>query len=366
MALSDTPKQAGGRLAFLDWARGLAAIIMLQGHAFHAFTKPEFRDGGAYTLSQFVGGMPPAIFLFLLGVTLSFLMDSRERQGVAAAGRVWSALRRSGYLLAVAFAFRLQLWLFGLPDSNWRDLFRVDILNMMGFSVIALSVMAVFPAADRVRFCAAVGLAIAALSPLVSQMNWSGVPPFLKAYIAPDYQAFSFFPWAAFVAFGMSAGSIIRLTPAEHLERTMQWSALLGFGLIVSGNYFSNFSPTVYAKSEFWLDSPWLTLIKLGVILVLLPLAFLWTRHATGQKWSWVRQFGTTSLLVYWFHIELIYGRWLWFWKENLTPGKTAIAAVGLILFMLAVSTLRTHWKNWRLIGVSLGWYNFLNARKAE
>ena len=37
--------------------------------------------------------------------------------------------------------------------------------------------------------------------------------------------------------------------------------------------------------------------------------AFLWTRYGARDGWSWVRQFGTTSLLVYWVHIELVYGR---------------------------------------------------------
>jgi len=60
------------RLEYLDWLRGLGAIIMLQGHVFDSFMKPELRPGGAWVLSQFAGGMPPAIFLFLTGVTLAY------------------------------------------------------------------------------------------------------------------------------------------------------------------------------------------------------------------------------------------------------------------------------------------------------
>ena len=54
-------KTSTHRLEYLDWVRGLGAVIMLQGHVFHSFLKPELRAGGAYLLSQFVGGMPPAI-----------------------------------------------------------------------------------------------------------------------------------------------------------------------------------------------------------------------------------------------------------------------------------------------------------------
>jgi len=65
-----------------------------------------------------------------------------------------------------------------------------------------------------------------------------------------------------------------------------------------------------------------------------------------------VRQFGTTSLLVYWVHIELIYGRWLWFWKENLTVPQTAVVAAALIVLMLLISLAKTEWaaqRRWNL-----------------
>src|SRR5213595_3898071 len=122
-------------LEYLDWVRGLGALIMLQGHVFDSFLKNDLRGGAPYMLSQFAGGIPPAIFLFLTGVTLAFLMDSSERKGLAPAARVWASLRRAGYLFAIAFAFRFQLWAFGGPGAPWTDLFRVDILNCMGFAI---------------------------------------------------------------------------------------------------------------------------------------------------------------------------------------------------------------------------------------
>lgn len=331
------------RLQYLDWVRGLAAVIMLQGHAFHALVKPELRTNETYIFSQFIGGMPPAVFLFLTGVTLAFLMHSNERKGLSAHHRFFGALRRAGYLLLLAFAFRLQLWAFSWPDSPWTDLFRVDILNCMGLAMAVMSSMSIFRTRDRVRFCAVLGLAIAAASPLVSQIDWSHVHPGIKSYLAPDYSAFGFFPWAAFVAFGMSAGSFIRLIEGS-IERPMQWAASLGLALIVGGHFFSTLPYSMYSNSEFWLNSPALILIKTGVILLMLVFGFLWTTYGAGQSWSWIRQFGVTSLLVYWIHIELVYGRWLWPWKENLTIPQTVVASVALTVLMLAISTIKTNW----------------------
>lgn len=334
-------KTSAERLLYLDWLRGFGAIIMLQGHVFQSFLKPELRGTGAYMMSQFVGGMPPAIFLFLTGITLAFLMDSTERKGLTAGSRMQAALRRAGYLFLLACAFRLQMWISGWP-APWSDLLRVDILNAMGFAVAVLSVMAIFRTAERARLCAVLGLAIAVVSPWISQMNWSWAPPVVRSYIVPDYNFFSFFPWAAYLAFGVSAGSILRTVPPHAFERVMQWAALLGGVLIVACQYFANLPFSIYAQSEFWLNSPAQVLIKQGVTLLLVAFAFLWTRCVPAAGWSLVRQFGTTSLLVYWVHIELVYGRWFWFLKNNLTVVQTVVAAIIVIVLMLAISTAKT------------------------
>ena len=70
-----------------------------------------------------------------------------------------------------------------------------------------------------------------------------------------------------------------------------------------------------------------------------------------------MRQFGVTSLLVYWVHIELVYGRWLWFLKNNLTVAQTAMVAIAVILLMLGISALRTNWTRVREALADLGWW---------
>jgi hypothetical protein len=329
---------------------------MLQGHVFHSFLKPELRQGGAYLLSQFVGGMPPAIFLFLTGATLAFLMDSTERKGLTPRERVSTAFRRSGFLFLLAFAFRLQLWVFAQPAS-WTDLLRVDILNCMGFAIAAMSAMALLRTAQRARWCAVAGLAIALASPLVSQMGWAWVPSLVRNYIVPDYSSFSFFPWGAYLAFGMSAGSIIRSSSAETTGRAMRWAALAGGVLVLISQYAASLPYSIYAKSEFWLNSPAQVLTKQGVVFLMLAGAFLWTRHVSQGGWSWVRQLGITSLLVYWVHIELVYGRWLWFFKNGLTVPEAMLTALSVILFMVAISTIKTYRERVAMALAEMGWW---------
>jgi uncharacterized membrane protein len=336
-------KPASQRLLYLDWVRGMAALVMLQGHVFQSFLRDDLRTGGPYMMSQFAGGMPPAVFLFLLGVTFAFLMDSQEKKRVAAAGRLGASLKRAGYLFAAAFAFRLQLWLFSIDKSPWTDLFRVDILNCMGLALLVLSIMSVFRTEERIRLCAILGVAIAAASPLISNLDWSGTPEIVRNYVVPDHTFFGFFPWASFVAFGMSAGSILRLLKPEDVPSAMQWLGWGGLALSFGAYSLSNMSLSIYSNSDFWLNGPSLIFIKLGAILIFIAFAWLWNIRVLPRDWSWVRQFGLTSLLVYWVHVELIYGRWFGVLKNQLTVGQTLFASVLTILLMLALSLIRTN-----------------------
>ncbi|MBV9265791.1 MAG: hypothetical protein JO061_06455 [Acidobacteriaceae bacterium] len=328
----------------------MAALIMLQGHTFNSFLRTDLRNQGPYTLSQFMGGLPPAIFLFLTGITFAFLMDSQDRKGAGGWERVWAALKRARYLFIIAFLFRIQLYVFGFPTSPADQLLKVDILNCMGFAMVIFAPMAVFNTRERIRLCTILGLTVAGLAPFVSMIDSSGVPWFLRAYVVPDYNYFGFFPWASFLAFGMAAGSALRVVKADDMQRAMLWMMGVGLGTAALAHYFSSLPYSIYPKSEYWLNSPALILVKLGIVLCMLALAYLWVNMGASQRWSLVRQIGTTSLIIYWVHIELVYGRWFGIWKEAMTVSQVVVYTVILIALMIVISIAQTRFdeiKTW-------------------
>ncbi len=346
MTFVTEPNKASGRLAFIDWTRGLAAVVMLQGHVFDSFTRHDLRAKGPFMFSQFLGGLPPAIFLFLTGITFAFLMHRQERQGAGAWRRVVGALKRSRYLFLIAFLFRIQLYVFGFPTSPAGELLRVDILNCMGMAMLIFAPMAVFTTRERIRLCTILGLLIAGLSPIVSMIDPNGVPWIVRSYFFPSYNYFGFFPWASFLAFGMATGSVLRAVKQEDLGRTMLWILSIGVGLGVLAHSLSNMGYSLYPKSEFWLNSPAMILTKLAFVLGILGLSYLWVNSSSKERWSMFRQLGTTSLLVYWVHIEIVYGRWLGIWKEGLTVQQVLIFTALLMALMIVLSVLRTRHKS--------------------
>ena len=75
------------RVLALDWLRGLGVLIMLQGHLFNSFAQPALDSQPVYIFSQFIGGMPAPVFLFLVGVTLAFRLDHADRSGLGPIAR---------------------------------------------------------------------------------------------------------------------------------------------------------------------------------------------------------------------------------------------------------------------------------------
>ena len=75
-------------------------------------------------------------------------------------------------------------------------------------------------------------------------------------------------------------------------------------------------------------------------------LVYAWCRWGLAQLgFSPVIQLGKTSLLVYWVHIEFVYGRLSILPKRGCSIRKATIGLFVIFLAMLALSILRTRYK---------------------
>jgi uncharacterized membrane protein len=330
--------------------RGLAVVVMIQCHTFNSFSRLDIREQGPYVLSQFVGGMAAPLFLFMAGMTMAFQMDSLQKREPSILLRWLISLRRAGYILVLAFLFRFSNWLLSFPKGTFQELMKVDILNCMGVALVVLSAVAVFDANGRARYALAAGLAIAGLAPVISNLNWLGTPWLLQEYLVPvaAHNRFPFFPCASYAAFGLAVGTIVKHTPEERFERVMQWGVLIGFGLILVAQYLSNIPFSIYDKSDFWLNSPTLILIRAGISLLIMAGAFVWTEYAAGTGWSWMQCLGKNSLQVYWVHVMLVYGIIAAPVKRTMTAWQAALATAFVVLLMIWMSNSWLEWKQRR------------------
>jgi len=121
----------------------------------------------------------------------------------------------------------------------------------------------------------------------------------------------------------------------------------------------------LYAVYDYWHSSPNYFLMRSGILLTILFLVYAWCRWGFAQKgFSPVIQLGNTSLLVYWVHIEFVYGRFSILPKGQCGALKATAGLLTIFLAMVLLSLARTTWKKRRLKASKQGLA--VTARMAE
>ena len=359
-----TGKQA--RLAYIDWMRGLACVLMFQTHCYDSWLGGAARRSTYFMYSQLVGSMPAPLFLFLAGISFALVTGRLRQKGVAGSQIARTTIRRGAEIFALGLALRLQEFVIAFPWAPWTDLLRVDILNTIGVSMMLMGLFCWLTAAWAQRgwrtigAAAGVALAISALSPpLWTTWRPDWLPWPLESYIngvhnlkEPQSWMFPIFPWAAFAFAGLAVGFVLFSDWVKQREpATFGIFGAFGVALIFFGRWLDARPEKVYAVYDFWHTSPSFWLMRVGVLLIILCASYAWCRWGAGQ-WSFspLIQLGQTSLLVYWVHIEFVYGRVSILPKRAVGIGAASLGLLAITAAMVLLSVARTRMKERKVL----------------
>ena len=345
------------RLSYIDWMRGLACVVMFQTHCYDSWLSDSARNSQFFGWSQLGGTLPAPLFLFLAGVSFALVTDKLRRRGVPAGEIARKTIWRGAEIFGLAMLFRVQEFILGQPGAPWSDLLRVDILNMMGLSMMAMGVLcrvARTRAAAVISSCA-VALAIAmATPPLWTTLRPIWLPWPLESYIngvhnfpAPQPWLFPIFPWAAIAFAGLATGLILFSDWAKQREALA--ALLLGTGgaaLYWLAKLFDAMPVQLYAVYDYWHTSPIFLVARVGIMLMILMACYAWCRWGAGEwGFSPIIQLGQTSLLVYWVHIEFVYGRFSILPKRGMSVAMASLGLLAIFVAMVLLSLARTRFK---------------------
>src|SRR4029453_13391705 len=108
-----TAIRPSGRLAYIDWLRGVAILIMIGAHTFDAWPFPPERLPPRYGRIVRVAGMAAPLFLFLAGVGLALAGAAHVRRGRTNRDASRLVQRRGWQIFGYAFLFCPQSFLLG-------------------------------------------------------------------------------------------------------------------------------------------------------------------------------------------------------------------------------------------------------------
>ena len=354
------------RLAYIDWMRGLACVLMFQTHCYDSWLSPEARKSPVLIWSQLLGTFPAPLFIFLAGLSFALVTERLREKGTDRRAIAKQTILRGAEIFGLGLLFRIQEYALAVGYAPWTDLFRVDVLNILGLSMMLMGVLCFLASADSVAVARnrtilasfAVATAIAMLTPLLwTTFRPKFLPWPLESYFngvhifnGPQPWLFPFFPWGAFAFAGLAIGFFLYTGFAKRYDTlSFVLIGLTGVAAVFLARFFDESQIHIYAVYDYWHSSPQFFLLRCGLLLVILFGAYAWCRWGLAQiGFSPLIQLGKTSLLVYWVHIQFVYGGLSILPKRQCSVAKATVGLAIIFFAMLALSWIRTNWSNWR------------------
>jgi len=341
------------RIEGIDVARGVASLIMIQGHAYDGWVAPAHKESAAYLFTRLLGSLPLPAFLVLAGAAVVLRVDAARRKGERAEDVRRAVIRRG--LMVVVWGYAANA-AYALMDG-WDGLetfLRADVLHVIGLSIVAFAFFGIRGASipeKRPLVAAALGLALVPtlICPWVSDLSVPAPLRFVAGLFVdvPGVTLMPFVPLASWLAVG-ALTSLAMLRARERAPgpksragaptRTLLVIAGLGLGAAFAGSWattamvealggtLSRAHPAVWANA--------LDLAGRGVFV--LAVAALASLLLPARARAILIRLGQGSLVAYVFHIPFCYGRL----GAPIRGQLDMLAASAFVLALMVVSWL--------------------------
>lgn len=332
------------RLKFIDIARSIAILLMLEGHFIHDSLDPAYIDPSNpfYATWSFIRGYTAPVFLTVTGLIFVYLMLWERDQPYTRNQRVRKGFSRG---------FELIFWGYLLQPTAFH------VLQCIGFGILVILLL--FGLYKWVKviplwiyyLAAAVGLFAFGLFllSLPKGMPWpEGAPKFVQNWFHGEarYSLFPIAPWMGYTMIGAMIGCLLHDLSA-HVKK---WSfALIFIGIGALFFFFiDDILPVIdrglhaagvqskLVRANWILERMGMVFMELGVLMVIEKLI-------GDIKPNLFLKIGQNTLSVFIVHMIVLYGAITGFglsrlFRESLNPYEVVLgAALFILLFLIFV-----------------------------
>jgi len=142
---SGGPTPAGGRILFIDLARAIAVLLMVQGHTIDALLHPDYRTSLQYNAWLYLRGLTSCTFLFLSGAAFSLTALRHWEEQRRLSRRALKRIRRLVFFLALGYFVKFPMGRFAhlqyASDERWQSFLAVDVLQNVAFTLLLLQAL---------------------------------------------------------------------------------------------------------------------------------------------------------------------------------------------------------------------------------
>ena len=359
--MSNSPK----RLHFIDWARSIAIIMMLQGHfitaTFYNYSamKSNVRVNGTsgnYIFDFWVQlrGLTAPLFFTITGLIFVFLLVKTNYSNPFENPRVKKGIKRAIQIIIIGYILQLNVknipyYLSGRINDRF---FAFHVLHCIGFGILVIILIYILASYIKkiplVVYLLVLSIIIFGLKTYFNAMGENYFPSNAPAVIQNIFHGknslFPFSPWVGYVLFGGFLGAIFRKYEHQIQTKSFWYKFLLisiGALLVFIGIFF--FLGYLFFGEEFSASSyVFFTLMKIVLILSVLILIDSKYKFNDGM----FSEMGQDTLFIYVFHTMILYGAFIGiglntYFSKSLSGFEAIIGAILFVLFFAVLVKFR-------------------------
>ena len=325
------------RLYFIDIARSIAILLMLEGHFVDNALMDVYRDtnNDIYNGWLFVRGFTSPIFLTITGIVFTYLLVGNNHLEYFKNNRIKKGYKRVVELLF--WGYVVQVYAFHVLQCIGIGILSILILYGIYKAVKIIPLWVYFFFAGTIIFSSYI-----VISSWPKEYYWpESAPIFIQNMFHGKYSIFPILPRMGYTMYGAMIGVILY----TYKSKVKEWSFILSVFLIGAFLYF--FLKDLLLILDGIFAHPIYHLYKvdwlyecLGMVLLILSILITLEKFIGEIKPNLFLKIGQNTLTIYILHMVLLYGSITGFGinrviHKNLTPWQILPATICFILFFV-------------------------------
>ena len=325
------------RLYFIDIARSIAILLMLEGHFVDNALMDVYRDtnNDIYNAWLFVRGFTSPIFLTITGIVFTYLLIGNNHLEYFKNNRIKKGYKRVVELLF--WGYVVQVYAFHVLQCIGIGILSILILYGIYKAVKIIPLWVYFFFAGTIIFSSYI-----VISSWPKEYYWpESAPIFIQNMFHGKYSIFPILPRMGYTMYGAMIGVILY----TYKSKVKEWSFILSVFLIGAFLYF--FLKDILLILDVIFAHPIYHLYKvdwlyecLGMVLIILSILIAIEKFIGEIKPNLFLKIGQNTLTIYILHMVVLYGSITGLGlnrviHKNLTPWQILPATILFLLFFV-------------------------------
>ena len=325
------------RLYFIDIARSIAILLMLEGHFVDNALMDVYRDtnNDIYNAWLFVRGFTSPIFLTITGIVFTYLLIGNNHLGYFKNNRIKKGYKRVVELLF--WGYVVQVYAFHVLQCIGIGILSILILYGIYKAVKIIPLWVYFFFAGTIIFSSYI-----VISSWPKEYYWpESAPIFIQNMFHGKYSIFPILPRMGYTMYGAMIGVFLY----TYKSKVKEWSFILSVFLIGAFLYF--FLKDILLILDVIFAHPIYHLYKvdwlyecLGMVLIILSILIAIEKFIGEIKPNLFLKIGQNTLTIYILHMVVLYGSITGLGlnrviHKNLTPWQILPATILFLLFFV-------------------------------